>query len=247
MDTASFPLRDLALPRLALLFALVATAASAQPSGADLLADWRTGWDRASAEVDAVEMRETLDRTVDGPRGDIEARTEGRLEYPLDGPPRRDIRRAELDGRRLGAVARQRFENRTRRAFGPAGGLLLRPAPLPGRFLSGARAEGRVTRSTVDGRPAWRVRIRGAGVDADVTAWFTREDTPHLLRLRVEQSLPERARAVFEADYREVDGLDVPTTLRTTVTLRQRRRLRDYVVSLRARGTYRTPEFVRSE
>ncbi|MEM6326660.1 MAG: hypothetical protein AAF791_06025 [Bacteroidota bacterium] len=233
------------LRRLAFLSLLFASVAHAQPTGAELLSDWREGWREASQGVASVTVRETLDRTVDGPRGDIEMRTEGRLRFPLDRPPQREIDRQELDGRRVTPLARRRFEARTNRAFGPAARTLLRPAPLAGRALASATAEGPAIRTQMSATPAWRIALRLPGVDGDATAWLSREPTPRLLRLRIEESVDRQARVVYEADYRRVSGLDVPTDLRTTVTLRQRRRLREYVVSLHARGTYRTPEVVR--
>ena len=232
--------------RLAFLL-LLASTASAQPSGGDLLADWRRGWASAARDVEAVVMQETLDRTVDGPRSDIEMRTEATLTYARRGQPQREVERTELNGRRAGRVARRRFESRADRAFGAGAALLRRPPPLPATFLADADALTDASRDRVDGRPAWRIRARVPSVRTDLTLWFSRDDRPELLRIRTEPDLPRDARAVLEADYRRVDGLDVPATLRTTITLRQRRRLREYVVSLRARGTYRAPEFVRTE
>lgn len=231
--------------RLAFFLLILAAAVDAQPTGPELLASWREDWNRAAEGVEAVRVRETLDRTVDGPRGEIEVRTEGTLRYPISGPPSRDVDRAELDGRRVGPAARRRFEDRTERAFGPAGGLLLRPAPLPGPLLAQALADERVRRDDIDGRPAWRTSLDLREGGATALAWFSREDAPRLLRLRIQQDLPRRGRVVFEADYQRERGLDVPDALRTTVTVQQRRRLREYQVSLRARGTYRGAEIVR--
>lgn len=230
---------------LASALPLAAPAEAQQRSGASVLTDWQSDWRRAASGVLAVQVEETLDRTVDGPRGDIDMRTQGRLRYGASGGVDRDVARAELDGRRAGPVAQRRFENRTDRAFGAASDLLRRPPPLAGPFLASATATGRARPVRLDGRDAWRVSVRTPRLDGPVSLWFTRGDSPRLLRIRAEQSLARRGRAVFEADYRRVRGLDLAESLRTTVTIRQRRRLRDYEVSLRARGTYRAPRIVR--
>ncbi|MEL6615631.1 MAG: hypothetical protein AAFQ43_07830 [Bacteroidota bacterium] len=224
---------------------LAAPAEAQNRSGASVLADWLADWRRAASGVTAVRVEETLDRTVDGPRGDIEMRTQGRVTYSPGGRADREVRRAELDGRLAGPPARRRFESRTDRAFGAAADLLRRPPPLAGPFVASATAQGRARAVRLDGRPAWRVTARTPRLDSPVSLWFSRDGSPRLLRVRVEQSLTRRGRAVFEADYRRVNGLDLAESLRTTVTLRQRRRLREYEVSLRARGTYRAPRIVR--
>lgn len=227
----------------ALLLLCLSHVAAAQTSGDDLLSRWWEAWADAARDVEAVVVRETLDRTVDGPRGEIEMRTESTLTYSRDGATDRDVDRALLDGRPVGPLARRRFETRTDRAFGSGADALLRPALLPGILLADASATGAASPARLDGRPALRVPIRlpaGRGL-----AWFSRDESPRLLRLRLMAALPGRARVVTEADYRTAGGLDVPTDLRTTVTLRQRRRLRDYVVTLHARGTYRAPRIVR--
>ena len=226
------------------LLLLASGAALAQPSAERILSEWRAGWDRAAAGVDAVEVRETLDRTVDGPREDIEMRTEGRIVYASGAAPRRTVDRAELDGRRVAAPGRARFERRTRRAFGVAADILRIPPPLPGTYLRGAEPTGRPVRDDADGRPAWRVPLSTTQNEGRVTAWFGRSEGYPLLRLQVERER-DGARATLTADYRRVRGLDLPTDLSTTVTVRQRRRLRTYAVDLRARGTYRSPEIVR--
>lgn len=230
---------------LACLLALASAAAPlaqrAAPEAADVLTEWREGWDRAARGTRAVAFRETLVREVDGPRGGAELRTEGALRYAWGEVPRRTVDRATLDGRSAPPPLRRRFERRTRRAYGPAADALRRPAPMPGPFLRGARPAGPAVGDRVDGREAWRVPLalpRGGG---RVTAWFGREGGAPLLRLRVQRS----AEHTLTADYRRVDGLDLPTTLLTEVTLRQRRRLRTYTVELRARGTYAAPEIVR--
>lgn len=227
----------------ALLLLFLGPLAAAQTSGDEVLSRWRDRWADAARGVEAVVVRETLDRTVDGPRGEIEMRTESTLTYSRDGATDRDVDRALLDGRPIGPLARRRFESRTDRAFGSGSDALLRPALLPGVLLANASASGSASAASLDGRPALRVPVRLPS--ARGIAWFSRDDSPRLLRLRVTSTLPGRARAVTEANYRPVGGLDVPTDLRTTVTLRQRRRLREYVVTLHARGTYRAPRIVR--
>lgn len=249
MAVRFFPVVPRALLRLAVLLAALPLAAGPSwaqaPSGASVLAAWQAEWDRAASGVSAVEVRETLDRTVDGPRGDIEMRTMGRLRYDARGDVDREVAAARLDGRPAGPVARRRFESRTDRAFGPAADLLRRPPPLAGPFVATLDAQGPARAVRLSGRSAWRVTARTPRFDGPVTLWLTRDDAPRLIRIRAEQSLPGRGRAVFLADYHRVGGLDLAESLRTTVTVRQRRRLRDYEVSLHARGTYRSPRAVR--
>ena len=220
--------------RLALLL-LLASTARAQPTPDAVLDAWRADWRRAAASVDAVTAREASEWTVDGPRGRTRVEAEGTLRYDGDGPPVRQLRSVRVDGRDVDSD-RGRFQGRRwERAFGPAGREVHAPPGLPGPVL--AYAEGRaIAADRVGGEPAWRVEITTPLDRAE--AWFTRADRPRLLALRVEGQRPRGGQIVREVRYTRVGGLDVPAEARTTFTARQRRRLREYFVTLTAVGTY---------
>ena len=225
------PLRLLPL----LLAVLVAAPAAAQPDARALLDGWLRDWRRAAADVDAVVMRERTDWTVDGPRGRTVVEGEATVRYTRGGPPERDVERVRVDGREVAPDRGRRSGRRWQRAFGPAGREVHAPPPLPGPLLAQARPL-RVEADRFGGVAAWRVTL---DVPTDRTdAWFTRGAQPRLLAMRFEGPRPRGGRIAREVRYTRVGGLDVPAASETTFTARQRRRLREYYVTLSAEARY---------
>ena len=117
---------------------------------------------------------------------------------------------------------------RAGRAPGP------RSPPLPNRLLRDARPLG-IEADRLDGVAAWRIRLDTRAERAD--AWFTRSESPRLLMTRVEGD-GHRGGMMREVQYTRVGGLDLPVASRSTLNVRQRRRLREYFVTLTAVGAY---------
>ena len=206
---------------------------SAQVSAGELVDAWRSGWQQADTGA-PIEADERSVRTVEGPRGTVQVEVDGRVLYPAAGPPVRTTERLRADGRDLGR-ADARHRRRIGRAFGPAGRGAAAPALRPDQLLAGARASD-LAPAWVDETPAWRVTLTGERGESQ--AWFTRSArAPRLLAVRTERGRG-RSRLVREVRYVRVDGLDLPSEVRARATVRQRRRLRDYVVTLTAVTTY---------
>ena len=220
--------------RLALLL-LLAAAAHAQPAPDALLDAWRADWRRAASGVEAVTARESSAWTVEGPRGRTRVEARGTLRYD-GGRPERSLDEVRVDGRRVSADRGRGQGRRWERAFGPAGREVHAPPALPGVALARADARG-IAEDRIGGTPAWRVDLDTPLDEARV--WFTRSaSSPRLLAARFEGRRPRGGRIVREVRYVRVEGLDVPAEARTTFTARQRRRLREYFVTLTAVGTY---------
>lgn len=222
------------------LFCLLATAAAAQPSGDAVLEAWAEGWASAARGVTVVEFDESMERTFEGPRGETVVAIDARIGYTRDLRPDRSVRRVRVNGTEVDAAREPRHRRRLERAFGDAGREVSSPPALPVVALRRARALG-LEDDRVDGVAAWRVRLdapEASGVDR-AEAWFSRSRSPQLLRLRLEGRRPRGGRIVRDVRYVRVEGLDLPAETRTTFTTRQRRRLRDYVVSLTATSRFR--------
>ena len=217
---------------LALL--LVAAPAVAQPAPAAVVEAWLADWRRSARGVVGVDAREAAEWTIDGPRGRTVVEAEGRVRYTR-GRPERDLARVRVNGREVAAEQGQSQGQRWRRAFGPAGREVHAPPLLPVAVLDYA-APSSVQADRLDGVDAWRVALDTRADRAE--AWFTRSGDPRLLRLRVEGARPGGGRIVRDVRYARVRGLDVPAEAETTFTVRQRRRLREYLVTLRAAATY---------
>lgn len=220
---------------LALALAPLAVAQPATPSASEVVDAWADGWRRAMAGVDRVEAEERAEHTFDGPRRRTTVEIEGRATLG-PGRPDRQPRRTRLDGRVLDPDEAPRAVGRWVRAFGPAGREVGAPPPLPFGLLADARV-GDLHAETYEGQAVWRVDLSVR--DDRVRVWFTRSASdPRLLAVRVEGDRPRGGRLVREVRYARVRGLDLPTESRTTFTVRQRRRLRAYVVTLSASGSY---------
>ncbi len=218
----------------ALLLVLASASAVAQPAPGAVLDAWRDGWDRASAGVDGVEVREEAEWAVDGPRRRTVVEVSARVRYD-GGAPDREVGRARVDGRDVDPERGRGQGGRWQRAFGPAGREVLAPPRLPDAVLGTARGL-RITADRVDGVPAWRLDLDTRADRAE--AWFTRSEAPRLLALRLVGRRPRGGEIEREVRYVRVAGLDLPARARTTFTARQRRRLRQYFVTLTAVGDY---------
>lgn len=221
-----------------LLLLLAAAPASGQraPDAQALLDAWAEGWRRASRSVETVEATERLARDVDGPRGRVTIETDADLLYRRGAPPERDVRRTRVNGRDRPPRDR-RLEDRLGRAVGPAGRDLGAVPRLPGVLLADADALG-IEADRLGGTPAWRVDLAPRRGPDRASAWFSRDRVPRLLRLRLDGERPRGGRYERTVDYARIDGLDLAVETDTRVTVRQRRRLRQYVVVLTSRGQY---------
>ena len=222
----------------ALLFLSLAHVAAAQPSGEALLDGWVRSWEAAAAGASSVSMDEAVARTFVGPRQETVLEVDARLTYDLGGPPARTVRRVRVDGRDVPAERESRHRGRLGRAFGPAGREVAAPPLLPAAVLGRSRARS-VAPDRVGGVPAWRVALEvGPRPEADrADAWFARDDG-RLLRLRLGGRRPRGGRIERDVRFTRVAGLDLPASATAEFTVRQRRRLRDYVVTLASRATY---------
>ena len=221
---------------LAVALGLTASA-SAQPSAEAVVEAWADGWDRAWGRADRVVLTERAEQSVEGPRRDLRIETEGTLTLAPGRRPERRVDETRVNGRRAERERGPRGHDRLRRAFGPAGREVLAPARLPIDWLPRAEPV-RLAEDQVDGRAAWRVDLRSSAFEV-LSVWFSRsERAPQLLRARGEGRRPGDGRVVRDLRFARVDGLDLPQRSETAFTGRQRRRLRDYVVTLRAESTY---------
>lgn len=225
------------LPLLLALAAALAAPAAAQPSPDALVSAWLADWRRSGEGVTAIEAAETLEREVNGPRGRLVVEVEGRIGYARGARPERRAERVFVNGREADPRRLEQHRRRVGRAFGAGGAEADQPPRPPGELLAAAEPVA-VEEDPVDGRPAWRVTLRPEG-GGRLEAWFAPPTSaPRLLRTRHEQGLRRGGRVVREAEYARVGGLDLPATTRATVTVRQRRRLRDYAVTFSTAGRY---------
>jgi hypothetical protein len=220
--------------RLALvLLALVAAPVVAQPSAASVVEAWRADWRRAVQGVDGVDAREEAEWAIDGPRGRTVVEADGRVRYS-GGRPERDLDRVRVNGRTVPADRGRGQGQRWQRAFGAAGREVHAPPLLPVALLRSAEPDG-IEADREGGVAAWRIRFDAPLGRAE--AWFSRSDA-RLLRVRVEGQSRRGGRYARDVRYARVRGLDLPVRAETTYTVRQRRRLRNYLVTLRADATY---------
>ena len=220
--------------RTALLLLTLAASAQAQPTAQSVVDAWRAGWASAEGGVEDVEMAERASHEFQGPRGGRQVEIRATLRYVPGERPRRVVRRVEIEGREVDRQRGSDSGRRFRRAFGPAGRFVTQPPPLPDRLLGAADARD-LSETRFEGADAWRVTL-DAGRGGS-TAWFTRSTSaPRLLALRTEH---DGGRVAREIRYTRVRGLDLPASVRASATVRQRRRLRDYVVTLDVVAEYR--------
>ncbi|PAP77628.1 hypothetical protein [Rubrivirga marina] len=221
--------------RIALvLLVLAAAPAVAQPSATSVVEAWRTDWRRSAQGLAGIDVREEAEWTIDGPRGRTVVEADGRIRYSR-GIPERDLDRVLVNGREVPADRGRGQGQRWQRAFGPAGREVHAPPLLPLALLGTAEPD-RIEADREAGVAAWRVGFDSPAGRAE--AWFTRSGAPHLLRVRTEGERPRGGRFMRDVRYARVRGLDLPVRAEATFTVRQRRRLRDYLVTLRADATY---------
>ena len=232
-------------PFTALLLAALSAPLAAQPSAEALAERWLADWRRAAASVTAIEVDERAERTLDGARRTTRVATDASVRYARGERADREVRSVRVDGREVDPERGPRLGRRLGRAFGPGGREIAAAVRLPGPLLARAGALS-VEPDRLGGQAVWRVALRlppppRAPLDARAdrgTAWFTRGESPRLLRLRVEGERPRGGRLTRDVRYVRVDGLDLPARAEVELTVRQRRRLRDYVVRLSAETTY---------
>ena len=236
----SLPSFAAVIRRLALLLVVFAQGALAQPAPGAVVGAWQARTRAAVRGVDRVEADEEAQRRIEGPRGTIEIVTAGRIALRPDGPVRRAITQASVDGAAVAPERLARLDARFERAFGRGFAETTRDLRLLPRLLEDGRAV-RLDASDVDGRPAWRVAFAlqedGPAGSPVAEAWFTRSaDTPRLLRVRLRGERRDEG-FVRTVDYTPAGGLDVPAAVETRIEVRQRRRLRSYttLVTIRAR------------
>lgn len=240
------------MPRLLLLLTAalaVSPLARAQPSADELLATWREAAQRSAEDVVGVRLREILERSIDGPRGEFRILTVGDTQLSPLLRPRRFVDELWINDEEKEVSELQELERRLQHALGPAAGDLRRPPALAVRTMAHAVAEGAVDRVQLDGTAAWRIsgtRPFPRGPRERLTVWFTASRTsPQLLRMKRVRSLPDGGLLSRRTTYRRVDGLDVPLLHTVDAQIEQRRRLRTYTLVLRAEATYGAPEIER--
>ncbi len=223
----------LASMRALALLLLLPAAALAQPRAQAVVDAWRAGWDQAEPSAGGVEMTERSTHTFEGPRGGRQVEIEAALRYRAGQRPERHVRRVRVEGQDVRPERGHHSHRRLERAFGRSGRMATRPPPLPHRMMGQAQARD-LQEAQYQGRSAWRVTLeteRGESL-----AWFTRSArSPQLLAIRTER---DGRRVVREIRYTRVRGLDLPASVDASVTARQRRRLRDYTVSLRVASAF---------
>ncbi len=236
------------LQRLALLLALVAASAGAQPAprGERIVRAWAEG-QRASEK--SVLFRERVERTVEGPGQHHRMYVESVVDARPDGVRRRVVY-AETDNGPIAPERLARMEQRMERSLGP-GSWWSRPPTLP-TLLSDPRARGEARAMEHEGTPAWEVEMApahtrrpAAGFDRG-TLWFERR--PGALRLlaaRFERRLPAGGHAALDATFTRIAGMDLPLRHSAEVVVRQRRRLRWFTTLVRTDVEYSNWEIAR--
>lgn len=239
------PLSVRAAPLFALL--LLATVSAQAQDGRRVLEAWQRDARTAFADVAAVTLNEQVVQIIEGPREPLRLETRGLLRLAPDARPDREVAEAQMGGRPVDPARVSFLARRLGRAFGPAGAEAARPAPLPGLLLRSVQPTD-VDADRIDGQPAWRVtfvRSDGRATEGRGQAWFSRDaSAPRLLRLELgADRVDGSVRRTIE--YERVAGLDLPRTMRTVVTVRQRRRIRTYLVTLTADVSYRNARITR--
>lgn len=219
--------------RLVTLLLLLSASAQAQPRAQAVVDAWRTEWERAERSVTGFEMAERSTHTFEGPRGGRQVEIDADLVYRVGERPERRIRRVEVEGEQVDRQRGPDSRRRLHRTFGRDGRLVTQPPPPPHRLM--ARADARALLAVrFEGADAWQITLETERGES--TAWFTRSArSPRLLALRTER---DGGRVAREIRYTRVQGLDLPASVEASVTARQRRRLRDYVVTLRVRSRF---------
>ena len=232
-------MHSLRLPVLLLLFAAMPIAAQV-PDAEALMADWQQNWRSALGRVASIQATETALRTVDGPGSTQRLRSVSALEYVVGGRTDRQIRLAEINGRRVFLARLNQIETRLGRAYGPAYRRIRQMPMLPNTIVGLARPAGRVTAAQLGGVPVWQVPIEPLRPNDLVergTLWFAQPgpgEAPRLLRSQIVGSFGPNSSTVMTTDYTRTAGLDLPRYTETEVVVRQRRRRRLFTILLNA-------------
>ena len=232
-------MRSLLLPVLLVLCAAMPIAAQT-PDADALLADWQQNWRSAFARVASIQATETALRIVDGPGSMQRLRSVSTLEYVVGGRSDRQVRLAEINGRRVFIARLNQLEARLGRAYGPAYRRIRQIPMLPNTIVGLARPAGRVVADQLGGVPVWQVAIEPRRANDLVergTLWFAQPgpgEAPRLLRSQIVGSLGPNSSTVMTTDYTRTAGLDLPRYTETEVVVRQRRRRRLFTILLNA-------------
>ena len=235
---------------LALLALIGSCPAGAQPAsdGAEILAAWRSGWERSMQSVRSVSYVETSSRTIEGPREHNRFGATVDVSFSPGSGMDRIVRRSEVNGRRVPAGRISAMDRRMSRAYGAGFDWIRRPPPMAARLAGIVRPTGRMVADNVGDVRAWRVTtVPGQANDRieRVIFWFAQAaDRPRLLRMRIVGRVPAVAgrvrggSAIITTDYVRTRGLDLPRRARAEVVIQQLRRGHVFTVLLNAETTY---------
>lgn len=235
---------------LTLLALLGAYPAGGQPAanGAELLAAWRSGWERSLQSVRSVSYVETSSRTIEGPRERNRFGARVDVRFSSGSGMDRTVRHSEVNGRRVPTRRTNALDRRMRRAYGAGFDWVRRPPPMAARLAAIVRPTGRMVADNVGDVRAWRVTTApGQANDRieRVIFWFAQaEDRPRLLRMRIVGRVPavpgrvQGGSAVITTEYGRTGGLDLPRRSHAEVVIRQIRRRQVFTVLMNAEATY---------
>ncbi len=238
-----------------ILLALLGTSpASAQPApnGADLLAAWRTGWERGLQSVASVNYIETTSRSIEGPREHNRFTEVASVGFSSGSGMRRSVQRRELNDRPIPPIRLNALNRRMRRAYGAGFDWFLRPPTMAVRLAGVVRPTGSVLADVVGDARAWRVTSSPGGANDTIERvifWFAQVETdsyPRLLRTHIIGRVPvepgrvQGGSAIVKMDYARVGGLDLPRSSQTEVVIQQNRRRLVFTVLLNVETAYRS-------
>jgi hypothetical protein len=243
-------------PLLSLL--VLASAAQAQPSAERLFYGWLDAQREATREAvgagpPVMTFTERAERRIDGLRGERVIETEAFVTWDGDGLYH-DVLRARVDGQELSPEDVDRLEDRLDEAHGPELRLLRRAPILSSRLFGGFAPTGPAKRVERDGQTLWRVPVEpdeprperprarlffasdGAGAPRLLAAELSLAPPPSPPRRRPGRRRappPPDIRVDIEAQFqRSPGGLDLAARQRVEAVVQQRRRLRQFSVSV---------------
>lgn len=238
-------------PLLLLLLFLLASAVQAQPSAERLFYGWLDAQREAARERvgtgAVVTFTERAERRFDGLRGERVIETESFVTWNGDGLYH-DVLRARVDGQELPPEDVDILEDRLDDAHGPELQLLRRAPILSVRLFGAFSPTGPAKRVERDGQTLWRVPAEPDAPRPErprAQLYFALSDgAPRLVEaeLTLTPPVPPRGRRGppppdvridIEARFtRSPDGLDLASRQRVEAVVQQRRRLREFSVSV---------------
>lgn len=225
--------------RVVPLLLLLSVSAQAQPRAEAVVDAWRANWERAERSMSGFTMSERSTHTFEGPRGGRDVEMEAALTYRSGERPQRRVHRVEVGGQEVDPQRDPDSRRRLHRTFGRSGRAVTQPPPLPDRLMAQADARDLIP-VRYQGSNAWQITLETERGES--TAWFTRSArSPRLLAVRTER---DEGRVEREIRYTRVQGLDLPASVTASVTAQQRRRLREYVVTLRVSSAFTSHTFL---